>query len=235
MATGNHSGVPEGFKEIPGYAGKYFINEHGHVWSVAKSRLMSPQTDVTHPYPWVLLTKPDKKKQPTTVYFLMRLVWMPPAPGPIGTNRGEWCVNHIDGDKTNSHVSNLEWVTTSENVKHAWRTGLNRTVIGEQSNNSRFTSEQVRRIRMRLLSGEKTQALANELDVNVALIKKMQWFVSWKHQDHDLVEPMMKICQSKWLRVMKTKTENNEPMEECCNRLSRGRTKWNEESLALYL
>ena len=64
MATSNHSSVPEGFKEIPGYDGRYFIDRAAQVWSVAKNRLMSPQADTTHPYPWVLLTKPDKKKQP---------------------------------------------------------------------------------------------------------------------------------------------------------------------------
>jgi hypothetical protein len=234
MAVGNHSSVPEGFKEIPGYGGRYFINQQGDVWSVARRRLMSPQTDRTHPYPWVLLREGDGAR-PRTVYYLMRLTWMPPAPGEVGIGGGKWCVNHKDGNKLNSHISNLEWLTHEDNVRHAWDNGLNRVTIGEQASNAKFTSDQVRQIRLRLLLGEKINALASEYDVNVALIKKIQWFISWKHQDHDLVEPMTVICRSKWLRVMKSKIQKGERMEECCNRPARGRSKWNETSLALYL
>lgn len=33
-------------------------------------------------------------------------------------------INHIDGNKSNNNIKNLEWCTNSENGKHAWKTGL---------------------------------------------------------------------------------------------------------------
>lgn len=51
-------------------------------------------------------------------------------------------VNHKDGDKANNAVSNLEWCTRSENIQHAYNTGLREQPKGEVSPNAKITLEQ---------------------------------------------------------------------------------------------
>jgi hypothetical protein len=59
----------------------------------------------------------DGKKGVAHVHSLVAEAHIGPRPAGME-------INHKDGDKGNCAVSNLEYVTRSENGKHAWRTGL---------------------------------------------------------------------------------------------------------------
>ena len=56
-------------------------------------------------------------------------------------------VNHVDGDKKNPALSNLEYVSHAENQKHAFATGLQVSTKGSRHGRSKLTEEKVRELR----------------------------------------------------------------------------------------
>lgn len=47
-------------------------------------------------------------------------------------------VNHEDGHKMNCHVSNLYWVTSAENIQHAFKNGLAKSAQGCDDYNAKI-------------------------------------------------------------------------------------------------
>ena len=80
-----------------------------------KGKIIKPLLD-NRGYFYVFLCKNNVKKN----IPIHRLVAKTFIPNP--ENKPQ--VNHIDGNKTNNNVTNLEWATCSENIQHAYRNNL---------------------------------------------------------------------------------------------------------------
>ena len=77
-------------------------------------------------------------------------------------------VNHLDGNKKNNHVSNLEWCDASRNQKHSF-SDLGKKpirVCGDANGKTKIIKEQIEQARLRRESGELLKDIAAELDVN---------------------------------------------------------------------
>lgn len=120
-------------KDIKGYEGMYAVTETGEVYSL--SRLISNGKGMVKTKPKAL--KPNKLTKgylQVTLYvgkrrickLVHRLVAETFLPNPNGYDQ----INHIDGNKSNNNVSNLEWCNNSMNQLHAYKIGLQKSHIG---------------------------------------------------------------------------------------------------------
>jgi hypothetical protein len=107
--------VVKGIK-LPNYS-KYLIVEDGRIYSVYTAEYIKP-TITKKGYLHVDLITDDHTHGDTLVHRLVAKAYLGE---PMDCNAQ---VNHIDGNKANNHISNLEWCSPSENLLHAVATGL---------------------------------------------------------------------------------------------------------------
>jgi hypothetical protein len=100
------------FVWVRGYEGLYKISNFGRLISFSRGAAVEKKSNMLRGYKRYFLYKENTSEQ----IYAHRLVALHFVDG----HRPGLVVNHKDFVKTNNHASNLEWVTTEENNKHAW-------------------------------------------------------------------------------------------------------------------
>lgn len=170
------------WKDIIGYEGHYQISNQGRVKALGRKgsgccvidriKKVTKSKDKTH-YDSFGLCVGNKSK----CFMLHRVLAIHFIPNP--ENKKE--VNHIDGNKSNNSLENLEWVTASENIYHGLKLGIMNTANGLTKSNVRFSKQDVIEIKKRIKNGDLGAHIANDYGVNKVLIYNIKSGKTWKY------------------------------------------------------
>lgn len=139
---------------LPEIKDYYTVNDLGEFFSDNSGQMKTRNRAGTEYQIINFMTIKGKKK----TFRAHRLVLM--AFNPV-ENMSQLEVNHIDGDKTNNKLENLEWCSSSKNQKHAFKLGLQKPRKGEKSNFSKLSAEDIKHIFELREKGKTQQEIAD--------------------------------------------------------------------------
>lgn len=159
----------EVWKYIPGYEGEYQVSNLGRVKSFRRSveRIIKLQTTGHHGYVIAQLYTGKIHKK----YRVHRLVLQ--AFKPV-ENMEELQVNHIDGNKENNTLSNLEWCTGSDNVLHLIARNLNLPNANLNKTKSGLYKSDLVKIRRLITLGFNDSSIAHIFDTELDKVRKIR-------------------------------------------------------------
>lgn len=176
--TTPQSNSPEIWKDIPGYEGVYQASNSGYVKRVKSAKyktghVLSPAKNKSG-YCTVSLYR-DKEKRSRLVHSLVMAAF-------CGVPASSMEVNHKNGIKTDNRLSNLEYVTRSENQRHSIDVLGKKSLSGEESGMAKLTDSQVKDMRLLYSQGNITQ---RELAALYGIKQMTVWCIlvrrTWRH------------------------------------------------------
>ena len=177
--------MSEIWKDIPYFRGSYQVSSMGRVRSVDrviackdgsmrkhKGRVLKLHVNKNTGYECLSLCN-DGRCNTKTVHRLVLETFKPHV------NMNVLDVNHIDGNKLNNHLTNLEWLTRRDNMLHACDTGLVR-IEGERNPQVKLSNADVLEILQRLDTGETHKDIGLDYGVSRNCITDINKGLTWR-------------------------------------------------------
>lgn len=156
---------------------RYLVSKEGLVKNQVTGRVLK-QRETEQGYMEVTVWCDEQKK------YVLRKVHRLVAQTYIDNPEHKREVNHLDGNKKNNCVDNLEWCTSKENKDHAWENGYY-TSIGENHHAAYFTEELVRNICERIQEGYRNIDIADMYGIHRERVSDIRIGRRWKHISKD--------------------------------------------------
>lgn len=166
------SNLYEEWRDVVGFEGCYAVSNLGRVRNVKTGTILrTPPNNLGYCHFGARLigekTKTIKVHQAVAKAFI---------PNPLGHPD----INHLDFDKTNNAVTNLEWVSDRENQRHA-AANLLYCPHNNPKRRHKLNAEQVRDIRRRLADGATYKSLGRLFKVAPSTIKRIEIGKIWRN------------------------------------------------------
>lgn len=178
----------ENWKDIPGYEGRYQVSDLGRVKSLDRvegmpTRWGSPTFRQRKGQLLKLVTDKDgylrvglyAAPAPMKFASVHRLVALAFVPNPHGHRD----VDHIDSNRANAGVTNLQWVGEGENIRLMVERG--RSVRGDAHPKAALNARTVLSIRERIAAGARFTDVAKEYGVSDVAVRNAALSRTWRH------------------------------------------------------
>lgn len=154
-------------------APSYCVDMEGNIYSMFKHRGVKKLKIVKDKdgYGLVTLHLPNGKQKVPRVHRLVARAW-------IQNVDNKPIVNHINEDKLDNRVANLEWATALENNRHS-RKRIYAKSTGSNNVNSHLLEEDVLDIRMFCKAGIAKQKIAEVYRVNKSTVERIYYRTTW--------------------------------------------------------
>lgn len=129
----------------------HYIDENGNVLNSMTNKILTQWINIKTGYPSVSINEFGKATN-RTVHSLLAETFIP-------NPEHKRTVNHIDGNKCNNSLDNLEWNTDKENIQHAYDNNLNHQP-------SKLTEKQIKTIYKRFMNHENFTIIRKDYDIS---------------------------------------------------------------------